>query len=191
MPKGMRRVLDDTEEHIERTRIRLGITFPCVVVLFASAAFISIELQRRPSWVFFIPAIIHVLLTCLWIPRVWRFLHRLKGAKKEAFLHLYRHLHDCSKVDDIPEIAVTIDNMATLVDGEYSVVRDFVCNRAPKFLIGAKHVPLRIPDTELLAGVLRVLKSDLVDLPEYLSSEDYLVREAASRRLEELQSIVH
>lgn len=187
----MRKVLTDFEEQSERTRVQIGIIYPVVVALALPAALISWHLNQEQTWVLFIPPVIHSVLTCIWIPIAWRFLRRLKGKEKEEFLRLYRHLHDCSKIDDIVEIAITIDDMATIVNGEYSIVRDFVCNHAPGFLIGVKHLPLRIPDAELLIGILRVLKSDLVDLPEYLSSEDYLVRDAASRRLGELQSTAH
>lgn len=187
----MRKVLTDFEEKIERTRVLLGITYPVVVALVLPAALISRHLNHEITWVLFITPVIHSVLTCIWIPIAWRFLHRLKGKEKEEFLRLYRRLYDCSKIDDIVEIAITIDDMATIVNGEYSIVRDFVFAHAGSFLIGVKHLPLRIPDAELLIGILRVLKSNLVDLPEYLSSEDYLVRDAASRRLEELQSTVH
>lgn len=184
----MRNVLTNSEEDIERTRVWIGITYPVVIVFFVSAIFIAIRLEREYSWTIFIPPVIHFVLACTWAPLVWRFLHRLKGEKREEFLRLYRHLHECSRVDDIIDIAITIDDMAALVEGEYSVVRDFVFQRAGKFLIGATHVPLRIPGIELLVGTLRVLRSGLEELPEYLSSEDYLIREAASRRLAELQS---
>jgi len=186
----MRKVLTEFEEQTERTRAQIGIIYPVVVAFFLPVALISRHFHQEQTWLIFITPTVHFVLTCIWIPIAWRFLRRLKGEAREEFLSLYRHLHYCSKVDDIIEIAITIDDMATIVGGEYSVVREFVFNRAPKFLIGVKHVPLRIPEAELLIGILRVLRSNLTDLPEYLSSADYLVREAASRRLEELQSEV-
>lgn len=186
----MRNVLTNFEEDIERTRIRIGIVYPVVVVFFASAIFIAAQFEREFPWTIYIPVAIYFVFTCLWLPRAWHFLHRLKGEKREEFLRLYRRLYEYTRIDDIIEIAITIDDMATLVGGKYGVVRDFVFRFAGKFLIGATHVPLRIPDTELLVGTLRVLRSCLEELPEYLSSEDYLTREAASRRLAELQSAV-
>jgi len=183
-------VLTDTEERTLRTRIYLGVFSPvCVAFFIFVLKCSSTSTFTRVLWCG--PVLIHIVLTCVFILQLWHYLHRLKGEKKEEFLRLYWHLHNCSKVDDILEIAITIDYMATLIGDQYSVVRDFVFQHAGMFLAGATAVPLRIPESHLLIDALRVLRADLEELPEYLSSDDYWLRDAASRRLEELQSVVH
>ena len=166
---GMREVLTDIEEESKRVQVQIGIVYPSVVVLMVSFIFIASAREIELSWIIFIPVGIHLIFTCIWVPKAWRYLHRLKGKEKEAFLCLYRHLHDCSKIDDIPEIALTIDCMATLTGGPFDEVRNFVFRYAGKFLIGATSVPLRIPSPQTLTYTLQVLRSDLKDLPEYLS----------------------
>lgn len=180
---GMREVLTDIEEESKRVQVQIGIVYPSVIVLMVAFIFIASVLEREFSWPIFIPVGVHFILTCIWTPRACRYLRRLKGEKKEEFLRLYRHLHDCSKIDDIPEIALTIALMADLVEGPYDEVREFVFQYAGKFLINASSVPLRMPSSQTLTYTLQVLKSDLKDLPEYLSHDDSWIRDAASRRL--------
>ena len=179
----MREVLTDIDEEAKRTQIHIGIAFPSVVVLFIICLFVTAKLEIEVFWVVYIPVFINFILTCFWVRRLWRFLRRLKGKEKEEFLRLYRYLHDRSAVDDISEIAITIDHMAALVEWPYGEVRDFVLRYAGKFLINATSVPLRIPSSQILTDTLQVLRSDLKDLPEYLSHGDPWIRDAASRRL--------
>lgn len=179
----MREVLSDIEENGKRVHFQIGLVYPSVVVLMVSFIFIASAREIELPWPIFIPVGVHFILTCIWVPKAFRYLHRLKGYEKEEFLRLYRYLRDCSKVDDISEIALTIDRMADLVEGPFDQVSAFVLNHAPKFLIGVHNLPLRIPSSQTLTDTLQVLRSDLKDLPEYLSHEDPWIRDAAYRRL--------
>lgn len=194
LPRGIRRVLTATEENALRFCVRLGIIHPMCVAVFTIAIIVRAARGRLDTvtiYIWCLTILVHLVLTCVWVRRLRRFVYRLKGEEKEEFLRLYWHLHDCSKVDDILEIAITIDHMATLIGDQYSVVRDFVLRRAGMFLIHATAVPLRLPESHLLTDVLYVLRANLEELPEYLSSETYWLKEAATQRLEELQSAAH
>ena len=187
-------MLTDTEESTLRIRIRLGIVSPLMLVLFTASILASIAVGNAYTLGIYLRCftiLVHVVLTSAWVYLLWCFFHRLKGKKKEEFLRLYRHLYNCSTAEDIIGIAITIDNMAILVEDQYRVVRDFVCYRADRFLLGVASGTLQIPVSQVLIDTLYVLRADLEELPEYLSSEAYWLRDAASRRLEELQSVVH
>lgn len=181
-------MLTDSEEDTARTQLHIGIVYPICMVIFIAVITISIWLKKEFFWIIYIPLCVHTFFFVIWVEQLWRYLHRVKGEEKKEFLSLYWRLHDCTATDDILEIALTIQDMATLVEGPFDAVRDFVFQNAGRFLIGASALPLRIPGPELLMVTLQVLEAKFEDLPEYLSSERYWVRDAASRRLAELQS---
>lgn len=186
-------MLTDTQEKLLRNQILVRMASPLFVVLFS----IAIVLGPRSLFRYFLWGIcvsVHFVSTCILAQKIGRFLHRLKGEKKEEFVRLYRHIHDCSKVADIIEIAITIDDIAILIEDEYSVVRDFLSQSpfAASFLIFSSSEPLLIPPAKVLIATLYILRAaDLEDLSEYLSSELYWVRDAASLRLEELHGTSH
>lgn len=183
-------MLTNSEEDTVRTQLHIGIVYPICLVIFITVITMSIWLKKEFFWVIYIPLCVHAFFFVIWVEQLRYYLHRVKDEKKKEFLYLYQRLHDYTAVDNILEIALTIQDMATLVDGQFDVVRDFVSQRAGMFLIGGSALPLRIPESALLIGTLQVLEAKFEDLPEHLSSEYYWVRDAASRRLAELQSAV-
>lgn len=188
--KDMRNVFTDREEEHARTQLHIGIVYPICIVIFIAVITLSIWRREWFSWIICIPLCVHTFFFVIWVRQLWRYLHRVKGEKKKEFLSLYWRLHDYAAKDNILEIALTIQDMATLVEGSFDVVRDFVFQNAGGFLIGGSALPLRIPESALLLDTLQVLEAKFEDLPEYLSSERYWERDAASRRLAELQSAV-
>lgn len=186
----MRTVFTDSEEESIRTQLHIGIVYPICIVIFIIIITLSIWRGEGLLWIVYIPLCVHTFFFVIWVKQLRRYLHRVKGEEKKEFLSLYWRLHDCTAEDDILEIALTIQDMATLVESPFDAVSDFVFQNAGGFLTGASALPLRIPESALLIATLQILKAKFEDLPEHLSSERYWERDAASRRLAELQSAV-
>jgi len=112
-----------------------------------------------------------------------KFIRRIKGPEKEAFMKLYRQLHDFTAKDDMVGIVTTIQKMSKIAKGSFEETRNYVFQRGGTFLPGGSRVPLRIPSMQVCSDILDVLGADLDRLPGYLAHEWDYMREAASLRL--------
>jgi len=138
---------------------------------------------------FFIAAATNAIAVVYWIKGIVRFLRRLKGSEKEAFLILYYQLQDATVADDVVSIVIAIREMARIRESSFEETRGFVFRRAGTFLSVVGNLPLRIPSMWMCNEVLGVLDANLDQLPRYLSHKDDYIRKAASLRLEELLTV--
>jgi len=177
----MRRLLTDSDELTEKRVIQwTTISAPAVVG-------ITLLVVASTGWArvaFSVAVFTNAVALACWIRNIIRFLRRLKGPEKEAFLKLYCQLPDVTATDNVVGIVVVIREMAKIRESSFEETLDFVFQKAGVFLSVVGNLPLRIPAMWVCNGVLRVLDADLDQLPRYLSHEHDYIRNAAILRLE-------
>lgn len=181
----MRRLLTANDELTERNIIRwMTISVPAVV----GCTILAIGSTGWARVSFSVAVFTNAIATVCWTRNIVRFLRRLKGPEKEAFLKLYHRLPDITAADNVVETVIVIQEMAKIRKSTFGETREFAFQKAGVFLSAVDNLPLRIPPMWMCTGVLRILNTDLEQLPGYLAHRYDYIRKAASLRLEFLGS---
>lgn len=184
----MRKLLTESEERAHRGLLWLcWVIFPIEILFIYCTAFADAWWQ---SLLFTVPSAAIACSCFLWCITLRRYIRRIKGNERALFMSHYYKLWEHTRLltiryqsRSVIDMVIQIKAMADIMEVEFGEAREFAFQHAGIFLDVPTGLPLKLPDVPLWAIVLKVLESDIEELPPYISHRDELVRKAAAYRV--------